>query len=349
MNTAVRDTIACRLKQEMARKGFTTSSLAAKSRLSMDRVEGYLSGAREIQFDELRPLCSSLSLALMRLLAPDFAAPRLQYRATGANDQAKAARIENAFLLIADFLPKPKSLPVLAFCDQHRDIGMLLAEISNLVENLRSRYTTVEALYQAACLPILPIHAGSEAFDAFLMSVGNRALACINADKPPIRIHFSMLHEMAHFLLHMNQEIPIDVLPSNLYSDVINDKEKSEYIANKFAQLYLIPFSESEQLARRFSNLEDLTAYLAEHRTGPDVLTNSLYDYLRLCDPKVRYADIRRVVDQSVSSGFGRATSIIDFIAIQGRQLKEKVIAERDNFSDEVWAEIAEAWEMQND
>ena len=349
MNAIIRKTIACRLSQEMTRKGLTPLSLAKESRLSMDRVQGYLTGVQEIQFDELRPLCKSLSLGLMRLLAHDFDTPKLQYRTTGAGDRAKVTVIENAFLLIANCLPTPKRLSVSGFRDQDQDIGMLLAEINTLVEKLRSQHTTVEALYRATNLPILPIHAGSEAFDAFLMSVGNYAIVCINADKSAIRIHFSLLHELAHFLLHINQEIPVDLLPLNLYSDRIRGAEKPEYVANKFAQLYLIPFEVAEQLAKHWAKLEDQTAYLAERRTGSDVLTNALYDSLRLRDPKVRYTDIRGAVNKSVSPGYGRDTSILDFIETQGCELRNKVIAERDNFSDDVWAEIAEAWEIQND
>jgi hypothetical protein len=351
MNTAVRETIASRLKQEMARKGVNPLLLARESELSIEKVQSYLSGTREIKFDELRPICDVLSLRLMRLIGPDFAAPKLQFRNAGAKDRAIASAIENAFLLVADLLPKPRRLPGCNnFNDGQSDIGMLLAEIKALVEDLRGKYPSVESLYKAIKLPILPIHAGEDAFDAFLMSVKSHATVCINADKPPIRIHFSLLHEAAHFILHENQEIPIDILPKNLYSDSIEKADKPEYVANKFAQLYLISFADAEQKAWNWRNLENQTDYLADRRTGPDVLTNALYDVLRLRDKNVRYNDIRAAVSDASPAGYGRgATSILDFIESQGKLLKEHIRAERKSFSDAVWSDIACAWEITHD
>ena len=65
----LRTVIAGRLKQEMHRKGFTSDRLARAAQLAPPIVEGYLSGNRELQFSELRPLCDALMLRLMRLLS----------------------------------------------------------------------------------------------------------------------------------------------------------------------------------------------------------------------------------------------------------------------------------------
>ena len=348
MTSNAREIIASRLGGEMIRKGFDPTSLAIASKTPDGTIKGYLAGDREINFDELRPICQSLSLGMMRLLSKKFIVPRLQYRGAGAGNKAVVSAIEDAFLLVAEDLPKPKFLPVSDFRDHDGDIGMLLAEISRLVEGLRLQYPTVESIYNAARLPVLPIHAGSEAFDAFLMTAGNIAVVCVNADKPPIRIHFSMLHEMAHFLLNAKQDIPIDILPQNLYSDTILDGDKPEYIANKFAQLYLVPFAEAEKMAGHWRNLGDMAGYLTDRRTGPDVLTNALYDVLRFKDSKLKYTDVQEYVRHSASPVYGRANSIMDFIEERGRVIKDEVLGIRNEFSDEIWGGIAKAWEMPN-
>ena len=351
MNIAVRQKIADRLKKEISRKGFNLSMLSKDSLIPLETIESYLNGSREIKFDELRPVCESLSLRLMRLLAPEFVLPKLQFRGVRSQDRGVAAAIESTFLLVADLLPKPRKIPIPRFDDSCRDIQMLLAETSTLVEYLRKQFPTVETLYRAANLPILPIHAGQDCFDAFIMSTGGgHALVCVNIDKPPIRIHFSLLHEMAHFLLHLSNEIQVDRFSENLYSELIDDSCKPEYIANKFAQFYLIPFHEAEQKARNWKSIGDQTVFLSEHRTGPDVLASSIFDCLRLRDPKIRYVDVRDKVEKAVVPGYARETrAILDFIEDDRMIFMKQIYALRDKFSDDVWAEIVATWDVKYD
>lgn len=342
----LRTVIAERLQREMHRKGFTPERLAQAAHISRPVVEGYLVGNRELQFSELRPLCDALMLRLMRLLSANFANAQLQYRQTGGRDRERAAAIENAFLAVTDWLPTPRRLSTVQLDADEDDINWLLGAVQRVVDPLLHQYQTVEALYRAAALPVLPIRAGDESFDAFLMRAEGKSLVCINLDKPTVRIHFSLLHEMAHYLFHANVDLPIDVLPKSLYDDTVNAEVRPEYIANKFAQFFLVPFEDAENIVLRWPRFDLPSDYLIQHRTSPQVLTNAIYDLLRIkSGAPPQYVEVKAAVE-AVANEYGGDSDLRVFLEQEGQTLRTRLVAHRDEFADEIWASVRKAWDI---
>lgn len=343
---ALRRAIAERLQREMQRKGFTPERLAQAAHISRSVVEGYLGGSRELQFSELRPLCDVLTLRLMRLLSANFANAQLQYRQTGGRDRERAAAIENAFLAVTDWLPAPRRLPTVPLDDDQDDIAWLLAAVQRVVDPLLRQYPTVEALYRAAALPVLPVHAGDESFDAFLMRAEAKAVVCVNLDKSTVRIHFSLLHEMAHYLFHAATDLPIDVLPSSLYDDRVNAEVRPEYIANKFAQFFLVPFDEAKKMALHWPRFDVPGDYLTQRRTSPQVVANAIYDLLRIKPgPTPQYAEVKARVEAAVNR-YGGDSDLRVFLEQERQTLRARLVTHRDEFADEVWASVGKAWDI---
>jgi hypothetical protein len=305
----------------------------------------------------------------MNLLSPSFHAPRLQYRLAPPKDRRRASAIENAFVLLADFLPTPKRVPTVNnvsedetdilptpkrvptvnnVSEDETDIAYLLTTIRFSVEALRDRLPTVESLYEAAGLPLLPVSAGSDGFDAFLLSVGKRAVVCVNRDKPPARIHFSILHEMAHYLFHRDRDIPLDILGEDYYADNIRPEVIPEYVANKFAQQYLIPFDLAEEIAAHRKLPEDIHCLIAKHRTTPEVLANAVFDCARLRPRAPRYSEISQEIKRAAGTGWGSDRSVVEFIETAGSTLRQAATKAREEFSREVWRDIDAAWELGN-
>ncbi len=343
----IRRVVAERLGTEMQRKGLNSATIAHDAAIPQQILSDYLAGQREINFSELRPICDALSIRLMRLLEPQYERPLLQYRSTGSRDRSRVAKLENVFLTVAHLLPRSKLIPSPPIDDSQRDFSWLLTMVNRAVEELRPKYPAVEALYQAAGLHVLPISAGDQSFDAFLMRVKDRAVVCVNLSKPTTRIHFSLLHEIAHYLFHQKQEVPIDFLPTGLYDDTISPEVVPEFVANKFAQFYLVPFADAERMANGRDQQGDVAEYLNSHRASDDVLVNAIYDICRIRPgKKPRYQDLKDAVSTAAGSEWGGDQSLRQFLAEQGAALRKLVADNRDEFSDAVWETVASGWEI---
>jgi Zn-dependent peptidase ImmA (M78 family) len=347
----IRDELSVRLQSEIKRKGTNSERISYQTKQPIDVIDGYLTGNREIQFDELRPICESLRIALMWLLSPNYQQSHLIFRALEDQDLAKVSRIENAFLIIGSLLPKVKNFSVPRLDISQNDPAMLQAEINGALSNIRQTYPKVEDLYLATGLPILPVSAGENGFDAFIMTFGKSSVVCVNRDKPPARIHFSLLHEMAHFLWHKGQDVPVDmaIFESCGKQDIISESNIPEYIANKFAQQYIFSWKETESLAPIWKSIPNIADLLAERRTTPDVLAFAIYDYMKLSPRPVQFEQIRSALRDKAGVGWGRDRTVLDFVEQRGRELKSALYQNREEFSDSVWAEIKAAWELSID
>lgn len=341
----VRQQLSDRLRAEIARKDSNPNRIASQTRQPVDVINGYLEGSREIQFAELRPICDALKIELMRLLSPNFKKSHLTFRALQDQDKAKASQIENAFLILSDLIPQAKKIQAPALNLTENDPAMIQTEINSVLKQLRSQYSSVESFFLSAKLPILPISAGENGFDAFIMNEGRKAVVCVNRDKAPARIHFSLLHEIAHFLWHRERDIPVDFSIIDSYGK-INESDIPEYVANKFAQQYIFPMEEIEKLAREWKNIANVSNMIAERRTTPDVLAFAICDFLKLSGKSVQYTQVRDEIKSQAGQGWGKDNSIMAFIEDQGQILKNTIHQARDEFSDVVWSEITSAWEL---
>lgn len=248
--------------------------------------------------------------------------------------------------MVTDYLPTPRRVPTVLLKDDQDDIAWLVGAVQRVVDPLLQHYQNVEALYRAAALPVLPVRAGNESFDAFLMRAEGKSLVCINLDKPTVRIHFSLLHEMAHYLFHAKADLPIDVLPATLWDETIRAEARPEYIANKFAQFFLVPFEDAERMALRWPRFDLPDDYLIQHRTSPQVVANAIYDLLRMkSGSKPRYAEVKAAVEAAAHT-YGGDDDLRVFLDQEGQTLRARLVAHRDEFSDEVWASVREAWDI---
>jgi hypothetical protein len=262
----------------LKRKGLNSRLLSERSSLPESVIEDYLAAKREIRFAELNPLCAALAVAPMRIIGKNFVKSRLAFRRVNAIDLAAVGRVEEAFLLIGKHLPVPRQ-PRLQEPDlTAADPQYLIATLYATVEQIRKDCPTVTDLIHWLELPILPVSAGVKGFDACLFSSPPRFAIGINRDKSPVRIHFSLLHEIAHYLFDRDCDIPLDTNIFEFYGTSISPENRREYIANKFAQNYLVPFDDATRYARQLPFPQTFCADLRRWRTSSQVVAHALYD-----------------------------------------------------------------------
>lgn len=339
--------LAKRLRRELERKGLDAARAAQSAGLDEGILEQYLGGERVISFDELRPLCDALSADLMLLLAgarrPEV---RLAYRSIGSRDRDIVSRAEGAFVLTADLLPEVDPPRVHRLDFTHREQYALISEVLAVIDNLKEQFATLQHLYESMDLPVLTVHAGEEAFDACCFNAGKRSLIYVNLDKPNVRLHFSLLHEVWHCLFDRDEDIPVDVLPSELYMPTIQPGAMSEFLANKLAQFWLVPFAEAQALLLRYPAFEGVWDLLDQQQTSPQVIANALcdvqkYQRLRRNGRQVSAAEIRQAVQDQIASDPQREYSgdpaVRTFANERARWTRSLIEAGRDQFGDEVW------------
>lgn len=343
----IRQKIAERLTKEMTRKGISKDQIISGSRLSPDIIDAYFAGGREIDFSELKKICGVLFLDVMWLIGGNYQTSHLQYRQSKSKDREIASKIENTFLIVKDSLPDVKRIAAPKIDCTQNDTAWLLSHVKKSVETVQMQFSTVEEIIAAANIPVLDIHAGEESFDAFFMTSGKKAVICVNLDKPTIRIHFSLLHEVAHFLFDTDKEVPVDVFASGLYYDTISPESMPEYIANKFAQFFLVPFDDALNFSKNWQNLTGIEDYINCKRTGTDVLVNAIHDVLRMGSTPPRYASVKDAVNAAAPGQWGGDRTLREFLRECGTLLRKKLVASKGEYSDEVWNSIKEVWEIQ--
>jgi Zn-dependent peptidase ImmA (M78 family) len=346
----IRKQISVRLQTEMSRKCCTISRIASKAGLSNAIVEGYIKADREINFEELRPICEALKTTLMWLLSSNYKQSHLTFRALSDQNLAKVSQIENTFLILHSILPQPivGSIPRLNIYDSNQ--GMIQAEINSIIQEIKKKHANVESVYSDLHLPLLPISSGEDGFDAFIMNAGKSSVVCINRDKPPARIHFSLLHELAHFFWHRDKSVPVDVsIEGSFGNDQLSEECIPEYVANKFAQQFLFSINEIQTIAPSWQNLPDAFNLVAERRTTPDVLAFAIFDYLKLTSKPVSFVVVRDFIKENIGAGWGADRTVIQYVENSGEELRNVIYKHRDLFSDSVWNEIKNAWELSID
>lgn len=340
----VRDHIAERLDYEAKRKGLTTSALAKRAQLPEDVVHAYFGGWREINFAEIKPLCAALAVAPMRLFAQRFDKARLAFRRASASDLAAVGQIEEAFLLIKEHLPKPRQPAISAPDITEPDPAYMLGTLVPVVNELRADHPQVEDLLGWLGLPVLAVAAGPDAFDACLLSCAPHFAICINRDKPPARIHFSLLHEIAHYLFDRQNDVPLDTDIFEFFLDQISRENRPEFIANKFAQYYLVPFAEAQTIDRPGLDDQALCERLAGWRASVDVLAHALHDQARFARRRASLTEIKKnLADRTqacLSPDFSGIWALLDQ---QKSIIRDVLQRHADEYADEVLREIRRA------
>lgn len=280
----IRKEIASRFKYELDRRNLSPAKVSSLVGLPDSVIESYLSGIREISFAEVTTICSGLGINPVRLVySESYPTSRLAFRNAVSEAQKLAATVEDVFLLIKEFLPKPDLPGMKRTYNTAYERDHIIIEAAGVTEKIRQHLRTPEDFITRYSIPIFPIMSDNADFDAFVMSDGERFTICVNTSKPPQRIRFSLAHEIAHILYDRNTELPIDTLLTNLYwKRKISESEVPEFFAYKFAQFYLIPHDAVFHIAKAWPNL-DLGAcqrLIDEGRTSKDVLVNAIFDML---------------------------------------------------------------------
>lgn len=339
--------LAKRLRRELERRGLDAAGAARSAGLDEGILQAYLRGERRISFAELRPLCESLSTDLMLLLTaarrPDV---RLAYRSIASRDRELVSRAERAFMLTTDLLPEV-DLPVVRRPDlASREQHALISEALAVVNELKGKFATVQGLYKAINLPVLTIRAGEERFDACCFNAGKRSLVYVNLDKPTVRLHFSLLHEIWHCLFDRDEDVPVDVFPQKLYMPKIEPGAVSEFMANKLAQFWLVPFDKAEALLRHYPKFDGVFELLDQCQASPQVVVNAMCDVQQFAGlsrqgRRISPAEIRDAIDETVKRNPNRDyagdPAVRSFVNRRAASTCSGIEAGRDEFSDEVW------------
>lgn len=345
----VQQVIAQRLRREVDRRGFDAEAAARAAGIDDKVVSAYLDGSRPLSFDELRPLCQALSIDLMLLVAGGKRTDvRLAYRHTGARNRDLVSRAEHAFLLTLDLLPKIRQARIDPPRLEDRDQRMLLSEVNAVAGQLRQQFADVRALYEGLDLPVLTVEAGDDAdtFDACCFNAGKHSLVYLNLSRPNVRLHYTLVHEASHCIFDREHDIPVDVMPRDLYMPKIPADAVSEFVAHKLAQFWLVPFDEAETLLREYPEFAGVGDVIERHGASPQVVVNALCDVnkfqrLRHGGRAVSDAEIRDAVATAVGGmdSYSGDAGVREFIHDRAQATREMIEAGRERFSDTVWDE----------
>lgn len=345
---AVRSLIAKRLQYEMKRKKVSSDALSLASGLESSVISVYLSAETEIKFDELQKICDALKCNMLYLISQDYEETKLDYRITGGKAESLVSDIENITKLFIDLIKKPKK-EKRKFKATDSDTAMILAEIEEQVKYFREHYDSIEKLYKEYSLPVIFIKAGSnkDSFDSFLLTIGEKSIVYVNQEKSLERVYFSLLHEFAHFLYHKNENIPVTFVPSDLYKDKVKNENLPEYFANKFAQLYLIPFKKSEEIYKKIireqklsdSLIKDLQQYIDDKKISKQVLNWSLKDYFIM---HKQNQTILAELERKLSNNKVENNKLEEFLENEKREIERVIYQKKQEFSDKAISKMKE-------
>lgn len=285
MNT-VRQNIGKRLDLEFSRRALKPETVANAAGVDASVVTAYLDGSRTLNLRELSAICDTMGINPVRLLySQKYTPARITFRSIGAKEQKAAAAIEDAFLLIKDFLPKT------AAPKQRREVSLsrfdAITEAASAANRVLKDASTPEAFLEKYNVPVFAVKSEQD-FDAFLLSVSSRTAICVNThDKPPHRIRFSLAHEICHLIFDRDDQLAVDVLlPSELYKARLSKEHFPEFFAYKFAQFFLLPFDEVGTLATSWPTVSEKAAQELLDRQGAsrEVLCNAVLDAVNMLD-----------------------------------------------------------------
>ncbi len=334
-----------KLSYEFDRRGLSTADIAASAGLPSSVVDGYLSDTQEMKFNEFAKMCRSAGINPIRILTKAWRPMQLTFRNASSQAKRVAEDVENVFLLILPAMDRPRNPDISRPDTSDTEATLLIAEINNKVADLKSRHTTVEALYDAYSVPVYGMDC-QDGFDAFLLRDQNekKALAVFNTNMPTSRIEVSMLHEFAHFLFDKDTIIPIDddmeTNPKDFYGTKIPTAIIHEYIAVKFAQLWLVPYQVAESIYSK--SVAEIAEAAAEMCVSPEVMANALYDVGRSMPQGRRKAfALTRDEIKSVGVEWTGRKPVREWLRIRSEMFVSDV-AEfgKENMSDDVFSDV---------
>lgn len=337
------DEIARRLTWEMSRRNIEPQNLADSSRLSLSVINEYRNAARPLVYSELSSICDALGVNAYRFISNNYINTKLLYRGASRDLSNSIYKIEDVFLKIEEFLPDCTLRVVGRPNPPTQTYEDIYASVFALVRSFKEIHgDDIISLLRDNSINIFFIDSEYN-FDAFYIRGRSKSAFCINKRKPATRICFSLLHEIGHYVLDTNTDLPFDALSANLFSDEIAPEVFDEFIANKFAQLFLV----DNDVASRFfvqlnrqETIQRINEYISQRRISRDVITNALYDISRIRGGARRYTSRLQIV-QSLDGVVSAADEdIITALNEKHQAIVDNVTANISEFSDEVANEI---------
>ncbi|MFO7801263.1 MAG: hypothetical protein R6V55_03075 [Desulfovermiculus sp.] len=122
---------------------------------------------------------------------------------------------------------------------------------------------------------------------------------------------------------------------------MLKEGEEHEFIADKFAQHFLVPYDFAEKCAVQWPrpDVDQMQELLDQSRASLDVLTFSLWEALDVRRKKLWLKEVRQVLD-NFGLRHGRADNVHTFLSHEQGKLKAVLHEKQDLFSDKVLAEI---------
>lgn len=349
MSINVRKLFGQRLQADLTRKGIDRSTLSKKSGLSQSIISDYLKSTRELSIDEIQKICNVLGLNPFRVFAQEMPEVSLIYR--GANDKALIQR-EDSLNFVLELCAEPVRQYQRTIADCDGEPTMLLVEIMSHVEEIKSELGDgVENIYNAINLPVILLPDVGK-YEAFIVKQKpKKAMVCINRKylNQPARLHFSLLHELAHFIF--GHESGVELLEEDSgfsYDKTIPPEKINEFIANKFAQEFLFGFREAEQFS---STSGDITRTVAEKGTSIHVVANALYDVEKRKSTNTLTKSYNEILNElghqnHANSQSSRAEEIVAFVRDEHNKTKDLIQRNRGTFSETVLRKICDDLEL---
>lgn len=279
---SIRCIIAERIQAESERRGLDYRTLAELAGLDLSIIQGYIRAERQLVLVEIKSICDAFGINTLSFLSANYTVPAVRYRLERKACRKIVQKIENALQIIIDYLHSPEESFVKRPDIEFNDRNILLAMAAKMADAVKKEYgNKIEEVYEKLNLPI--VSCSNDSFEAFLFASGQKYVVCCSNVKSEVRIHFSLAHELCHYLFDKNVMNDVDECIS-FYSDTIPLGAEREFFATKFAQFFLIPFSRSEKWAIRWPYIDhnDLAQALVEGRCSVEVAINSIYDQLGL-------------------------------------------------------------------
>lgn len=354
----VRQELGRRLSHELKRRGLGKYEIPDLP-IPASEIREYIQGKHEIKLDQIEAICNAIGMNSLRLISSGYTRSKLTFRQAGNDASQKAQQrfaleIEDAFMTALCCFPKTifPDLP-LDYLPITKDPFELIIGLCAFLDKFQ--FKTVEEILSATNIILLPvIPPDAVDFDAFLITTDTHAAICVNTLKPTVRIHFSLLHEMSHFLFDRASGSEIDAFAPNLYASEVDFKNQSEFIANKFAQFMLIDWQWAMRAANHWGNIcgDELQEKLNQGRASPAVLVNAVFDFRRnvvwgsygAMDFKL-YNEIQDyVINKKALSGDASFIQIL--LQTQKVNIQSALHSGQNQFSSDVFTHLAETLQV---
>ncbi|MBK3332541.1 ImmA/IrrE family metallo-endopeptidase [Persephonella atlantica] len=221
------------------------------------KEKSLINGEYQFTFTEIKEIAEKLYIDPLRLLSKDYKDFTIRFRNIDRVHFQTIQHIEEILhVLISESLIKETLFKDLTkeYVNLKRDYGLdnftIGITIANKTRNIYgigiSPINLFKFCFENNFYPLI-INENS-AFEGALLVIDNYAVALIKSTYVP-RMHFTLAHELGHFIMHKNLEIRFDDKIN------LNDTKPEEVTANYFASEMILPSEAVRQY--RFIDLQD--------------------------------------------------------------------------------------------